>query len=336
MQRLKLFLIVTLATVLLLGCTQMSAEEIAKKMQEKYDSINDYKGIQRIIMEMDGKIDVFENEFVFKKPNKIWIYNKKTDTLLVSNGNKMWMYDKRNNTVTVINMTPIQQETNPDYGELVRDILEKFDVELLGSEKVSGKDCYVLKLKPKKNVIYNMSMKMWVDKEYWFPLKTQISMKGMNMTTEYINIEEFNTGISDEFFEFKPPKNAKIITQQEFGLFSSIEEAQKHVQFRILTPKYTAGCKLNSVSVINQSVHLNYINESKGSFVTIEEIPNRDIPSNFPINTKVENVKIGDTEGKYMELYGVGMVIFKEGDLLIRVSGNPDKGELIKIAESIS
>jgi len=72
-QRLKLFLIVTLTTVLLLGCTQMSAEEIAKKMQRKYDSINDYKGIQRIITEMDGKIDVFENEFVFKKPNKIWI-----------------------------------------------------------------------------------------------------------------------------------------------------------------------------------------------------------------------------------------------------------------------
>jgi len=334
MQRLKLLLIVTLATVFLLGCTQMSAEEIAKKMQEKYDSIKDYKGIQRTVIEMNGKTQIIEYEFVFKKPNKFWMLDKRNDILIVFNGNKMWTYDKKNNTVIVMNVnTPPSQ--SPDYGKLVRDILERFNVELVGTEKISGKDCYILELKPKSKDIVYESIRMWVDKEYWFPIKTQLSMKGMSIITEYTNIE-FNTGISDKLFEFKPPKDAKVIVKEfEFKVFKDIEEAQKHVQFKILTPKYTAGCELKSISVINKSVLLNYMNNSAGKYMIVKEELSKDINLNLP-GAKVENIRIGNTEGKYMELASIKTIVFKKEDVLIRISGNIDKDELIKVAESIS
>ncbi len=337
MRVLRLLLTVALVTVLLLGCTQMSAEEIAKKMQEKYESIKDYKGVQRTIIETNGKTQVIEYEFAFKKPNKFWMYDKRRDLLMVFNGNKMWTYDKKNNTVTVINVTAPSQEFKPDYSELVEDILKKFDVKLVGTEKLFGKDCYILELKPKRSALYQ-SIKMWIDKEYWFPLKMQISMKGLNMTTEYIDVE-FNTNMSDEIFEFKPPKNVKIVTKEppKFEMFRSVEEAQKHVQFKILTPKYTAGCELNSVMVTNNSVHLSYMNKYEGRFFAVEERPNSSVDSTIPTeNADVEDVKIGDTKGKFVKIFNVGMVVFEKGDLLIRVSGNLDKDELISVAESIS
>ncbi len=36
-----------------------------------------------------------------------------------------------------------------DYTEIIKDLLERYDVQLLGEEKVSGRDCYVLNLRPR-------------------------------------------------------------------------------------------------------------------------------------------------------------------------------------------
>jgi outer membrane lipoprotein-sorting protein len=47
--KLALVLLALLA-VLLAGCTQMSAEDIAKKVEEKYNSIKDFKGTLRVTM----------------------------------------------------------------------------------------------------------------------------------------------------------------------------------------------------------------------------------------------------------------------------------------------
>ncbi len=52
--KVRLAVTALLLAALLVGCTQMSAEEIAKKMEEKYGQLKDFKGVQRIVMEMDG------------------------------------------------------------------------------------------------------------------------------------------------------------------------------------------------------------------------------------------------------------------------------------------
>ena len=263
----------------------------------------------------------------------MWVYDKTNDILTVSNGSTLWIYDNKSNTVTVMRITSSIASTEMstemiDYGAIVKDILKRFEVKLLGSEKVAGKDCYVLLLKPKNETVYS-TIKMWVEKEYWMPLKTEMS-DGINVTTEYLNIE-INTGVSDDVFEFKPPEGAKIIRKEfSFKSFSSVEEAQKHAPFKILTPNYTAGCELKSVSIINNvTVSLSY-SDDKGTYISVEETLNQSLPKTG------EDVKIGDAEGKYTEMFGIGSVAFKKGDLLIRVSGKIDKEELIKIAESIN
>ncbi len=49
------------------------------------------------------------------------------------------------------------------------------------------RDCYVLRLTPKENKSeLALEYVMWVDKEYWYPLKTEMKGMRMNMTTEYV------------------------------------------------------------------------------------------------------------------------------------------------------
>ncbi len=330
MNKLKILTIFIVAA-LLFGCVQMSAEDIAKKMQEKWKEIKDYSGVQSISVTMFGKKTSAEYDFVFKKPNKFWMLDKTHKMLTVSNGKKIWSYDEKNKTVIVMNITSNFQAFSINYSGIIRDILNKYDVKLLGDGNVAGRECYVISLKPKKGEI-NETIKMWIDKKFWMPLKTEISMKGMNIVTEYKKLK-INTGVSDDLFEFKPPEGVKVITKEtKFKMFKSVEDAQKSVRFKILTPKYTAGCKLSMVSVFDNVVDLSYMSGKK--YVSIEEMLNKSIPE-MTKGAKVEEIKIGNNTAKYFELYGIKVIIFKKGDLTIRVSGNLEKDELIKIAESI-
>ncbi len=79
--------------VLAAGCTQMSAKELAKKMEERYNTIKDMKGTMVITMDINGKKIVNTVRFAMKKPNKYW--SDSNTTTVVSNGKEMWIYDKR-------------------------------------------------------------------------------------------------------------------------------------------------------------------------------------------------------------------------------------------------
>jgi len=95
-------ILIVLIAALLLGCTQMSADEIAKKMQEKWDSVTDCRGVERATVTVNGQQKTTEYEFIFKKPSKMWVYDKTNDILTVSNGSTLWIYDNKSNTVTVM------------------------------------------------------------------------------------------------------------------------------------------------------------------------------------------------------------------------------------------
>ncbi|WP_048096091.1 DUF4367 domain-containing protein [Geoglobus ahangari] len=52
-------------------------------------------------------------------------------------------------------------------------------------------------------------------------------------------------------------------------------------------------------------------------------------------NENSEKVRIGDLEGLYTELFGSGMLSFEKDGVVVTVSGNLGKEELIKVAESM-
>ncbi len=73
-------LLATLLATLLLGCMQLTAEEIVKKMQKKYESIKDEKGTM-IIKALSKEKQI---KFAIKIPDKYrW---EDENTLTVSNG----------------------------------------------------------------------------------------------------------------------------------------------------------------------------------------------------------------------------------------------------------
>jgi outer membrane lipoprotein-sorting protein len=54
-----------------------------------------------------------------------------------------------------------------------RKLIDMYSVKVTGSEKINGRDCYVIELTGKQEDITYYSRKMWVDKERWLPLKEE-------------------------------------------------------------------------------------------------------------------------------------------------------------------
>ncbi len=320
-------LLVLFALTLFVGCAQMSAEEIAKKIEEKYDSVKDFRGNLRFTATSESGNFTIEYEFVFKKPNKVWMRSEKLGILIVSNGEKTWVYNEKENEVVVMGAKSYGA-VDPDYGSVIKDMLKRYDVKLLGTGKVSGRDCYVISLKPKTGE--GMKVKIWVDKEFWYPLRIESYFGGVKSVAEYSNVS-FNTGVSDEFFNFTPPEGAKVKTEEELGIrkFKSVEEAQKFVNFKVLKPSYTAGYELKEVTVVSNSVSMVYVRGSE--VMTIIE----NVGGKLPEFQNAEKVKIGESSGIYAEFYGNKVLSFKKGDVIVTITGRLDKSELLKIAESM-
>jgi outer membrane lipoprotein-sorting protein len=335
--------ILGLFILLLSGCIWgMSAKEIGEKMEEKYDSLEDYRGIIVTSFDSDDGKKSMEAKFSFKKPGKSrYEYlspEEMKGNVMVSDGETMWVYDAGKNEVQKVTM-PKYDMPEIDYGEIITDMMEKYNVDLQGSEEISNRDCYVLVMTPKDENV-TMKQKMWVDKEYWMPMKIEMEMefggKTMKSTVEYRDME-FNVGIPDSEFEFEVPEGANV-TEREMPMpkmFASIEEAQEEVDFTILVPEYIPeGYEFERAMVIDikdgKSVSLSY---KKGAeMLSLTESTDEGITGSLE---GAEKVDINGREGEYMKM-GMNKLLRWDCDgLSLSLMGELDKEELLKVAESV-
>jgi len=323
----KIIFVLVLVTTLLLGCTQMSAEEIAKKMEEKYKSIEDMKGTITITTEFQGEKQVHTTSFAMKG-NKY--RSEDENSIIVSNGKTMRIYDKKKNEVVKMEL-PETEKPEFDYGKFIKNMLENNDVKLAGGEKVSGRDCYVIEVTPKNETFY-AKQKLWIDKEFWYPIKIEINYGEFSSAIEYQI--EFNTGISDDVFEFTPPEGTKVVEQKfEMPKKLTIEDAQKQVNFTIITPDYTAGYEFSHAMAFKfgnkEAVSLYYKKDEK--MLTISESTGSESRP-MPNATKV---KIEDREGEVAEIFGNRMLRFHIDGIEVVIAGKVSKEELVRVAESM-
>jgi len=309
---------------------ELSAEQIVKQMEEGYKSLKDVKGT------LVGTTNGANHSISFAMKGNKW-RSEDENTIQVCNGSVTWIYYKKKNAVVIL--PPLSKEKQVfDYGRIIKDLTEKYVLKLVGEERISGKDCYLIEAKPKNESHKQIpELKIWVDKEFWYPLRIESDFGMFRLISEYRDVK-FNTGISDEEFEFKIPEGAKIVERWLFNL--TIDEAQKRVNFTIIIPNYTAGYEFSRAAVIkridsmlgNETVVLQFKKGDEG-FAIGESINVKEIVPWRPNPTKV---KIKDKEGEIFEFSsGRKILRFSSNGIVIEIQGRLSNEELIKIAESM-
>ena len=304
--------------LLLLGCTQLTAEEIAKEMQKRYESIKDMSGEIVVTTNYGGKEEVYKAKFWMKGDKHRSDDGK---TLTVSNGSVMWIYNREKNEAVRVNFSG--EKPQFDYGTIIEELLKSYNIKLLGEEKIDDKECYVIEAEPKAG---GAKMKMWVDKEFWYPLRIETHIEGLTTIIEYRNVT-FNSGLSDDLFEFTPPPNARIVEKTFVPPEKiTLEDAQHRVNFTILVPSYTAGYNFSYATVLGGSLQLVYGN----SDIVITESTKE--PTKF---VEPKKIRVKDREAEIMEIFGRKILIMEVEGVWVSIAGNLDEDELIRVAESM-
>ncbi|AKB72104.1 hypothetical protein MSMAC_2214 [Methanosarcina mazei C16] len=196
--------------------TELIAEEIAAKMQEKENSIGDSSYTLYMTTYFEGeKTQESEFDIVYKKPNMKKTITKGTEneSVMIYDGKIEWLYDPETNIVQKIKV-PEEYQIEIDYIKLFNDILNKYDISASGNDTIDGRTAYLLEAKPKEGIEESIlidEIKIWVDGESWMPLKYEIYQGTQRIEIEIQDLK-INTGIPDSEFIFDVPEGAEVVT----------------------------------------------------------------------------------------------------------------------------
>lgn len=345
-----LMLLLISSSLFVAGCIdeELNAEQIAEKMQQKQDSIEDYSYTVYMTMEFGNQTMETEGDMMYKKPNMIKTIQRlpieTAGSVVVSDGETMWIYSPQQNTVMIREMPEIPEQNEQDYLQLIGIMMNESDFSLAGIEKIDGRTTYAIEMSPKdESSDFGMfgDMKVWVDKETWMPLKMDMKDADGNpmYSVEYRNFQ-INTGISDDEFQFEIPEGAEVKTMDEMMLPQgmTLEEAREEATFDILVPSYIPeGYEFDNAMVFQgfvETISLTYRNGDER--LGISETVFEDEPQTSPIMDSAEDVSINDAEGKLVTIYdNYKMLQWEIGNIQLTLTGSLDKEELIQIAESM-
>jgi outer membrane lipoprotein-sorting protein len=86
----------------------------------------------------------------------------------------LWMYFPNIQKAIRIGARDRLLGTDFNQGDVTRDLVKDYEPNLLGIEKLEGKDVYKLHLKARSKAVTYDKMLYWIDKETFFPVRTEM------------------------------------------------------------------------------------------------------------------------------------------------------------------
>ncbi len=184
----------------------ITAQEIIQNVQNAYKDISDAKAsFTQTIKFNKSKAQTSSGTLYIKKESKYRI--ETSNQTIVTDGSTSWSYTPSKKQVVIDYYKETGNTFSPN--KYLFQYPENFYSDLTGTEKISGKDVYVLSLKPRESG-YVKSAKLWVGKDDWIIKKIYILTDESTSTYSVKNIQT-NTGVSNSKFTFTPPEGTEVI-----------------------------------------------------------------------------------------------------------------------------
>ena len=159
------------------------------KSDQILEKIDDNMVIQDAVMTSEMTIHSRMGTRTIK--SKSWIKNANTSLVeylsppreegkkMLKSGDKLWIYTPEpNNRIISISGHLLNQSvmgSDLSYEDFMEEesLSESYSSEIIGQEKIDGRECYILKLEATVSDVNYHSRKVWVDKERWLSLKEE-------------------------------------------------------------------------------------------------------------------------------------------------------------------
>jgi outer membrane lipoprotein-sorting protein len=174
--------------------------------------------LRRIDKNMSSETRVFSSKMIIHGrrssrtiESKSWVTGEKKSfteylypareqgTKMLKLADQLWIYSPSSDRTILIAGHMLRQSvmgSDMSYEDMMDDkkLTDHYNAEVTGSEKVEGRDCWVIKLTAfDPNVAYQVK-KLWVDEERNIPLKEEFFAKGGTLLkkTELSDVQSFN------------------------------------------------------------------------------------------------------------------------------------------------
>jgi outer membrane lipoprotein-sorting protein len=336
--------LLVLAAVLISGCTgDMSADQIAARMEAKQESIEDFSATM-VMTSFAGETETTRAKIMTKMPDKTRSEYIEpaglAGTVRVTNGSTMWTYNPARKQVTKVEL-PEDMPSEMDYTELVKNILDENDISLEGIENVGGRSAYVIggTSGDEADREFISRTRVWVDRENWMLLGIEMYDKDDNLVSkvEYRDIT-FNTGIPDSEFIFEAPVGAEVVERSFDRMPMTLDEARANTTFDLKTPSYLPeGYEFDHAmfigSIMWEVVSLQYTNGD--ARLHLSEWVGDDSDRSEPTMVEPEIVSINGTDGELTSMFGINTLRWSADGIGYSLSGEFEQDELVKVAESL-
>lgn len=184
----------------------ITAQEVIQNVQSAYKDITDAKAsFSQTVKFNKSKAQSSSGTLYIKKENK---YRIETGSqTIVTDGSTSWSYTPSKKQVVIDYYKETGNTFSPN--KYLFQYPENFYSDLTGTEKLNGKDVYVLSLKPRESG-YVKSAKLWVGKDDWIIKKIYILTDESSSTYSIKNIQT-NIGVANSKFTFSPPEGTEVI-----------------------------------------------------------------------------------------------------------------------------
>jgi len=184
----------------------ITAQEVIQNVQSAYKDITDAKAsFSQTIKFNKSKAQSSSGTLYIKKESK---YRIETGSqTIVTDGSTSWSYTPSKKQVVIDYYKETGNTFSPN--KYLFQYPENFYSDLTGTEKLNGKDVYVLSLKPRESG-YVKSAKLWVGKDDWIIKKIYIVTDESSSTYSIKNIQT-NIGVANSKFTFSPPEGTEVI-----------------------------------------------------------------------------------------------------------------------------
>ena len=228
LKRLFFLLFAVLSFVVNTAFADNELNAVLKKIDEKQKSVETMKGqfVQRKSLSLLQNEVVSKGTMYFKKPQRmVWEYKEPERNTMIVNGNIVWFYLPDLKEATRFDLSQkaeiksIFEKMAIGMGQSAEEMKKNYDVSILKKvrkpdlpAKQAGKNIIVLQLIPKDAAISNFFKKihLWFEEDGAL-YKTELFEKNNDTTIIEFKDMKFNVSISNSVFDFKLPKDVKVI-----------------------------------------------------------------------------------------------------------------------------
>jgi len=178
---------------------QSDAQELLKKIQDKFDSITDLSA--KITQSVNGKSNL-KGKVFYKKENNLRFEFE--NMVIVSDGETSWNFNKKQNKVII---TDYDTEGNKilSIRQLIYEYPEECKLSTINSEGTK-----VLELIPQDDTFSFNSIKLFTNSEN---LITKVLIDDPATGSIQVDLSDIqlNKDLADSYFQFSPPEGSQVL-----------------------------------------------------------------------------------------------------------------------------